>query len=144
MVYGLTRKDVNDRLTYERDKSAFIYSKAGIIVPRRQMEMKIQGILGFLRKEKPSSEAILVANGSLLYFFLESTRPNIRNIDMENLKTSSLLMDLKKRNPKFVAIDHWLLPAFGTYFHGFQDELDKKYRFLLETGSYKIFIRRAQ
>ena len=144
MAYGLTQRDVNDRLTYERDKSAFIFSEAGVIVPKRQMEMKIQGILGFLKKQEPSPESILVANGSLLYFFLESTSSNIQNIDMKNLKPFLLLRDLKKRNPKFVAIDHWLSPAFGRYYHEFQDELNKKYRLLVETGGYDIFVRRAQ
>lgn len=139
--YGLTQRSVNDRLMAQRDNDV-IKSSIGVWLPKKHIKRRIRKIVQFTRERAKEGEQILIFQSSLVYFYANQKDLERMNISIKHFSEKSFVRDMRKLNPKFVAVENWAFYSLDRLPKPFHVWFARKYRRILHRGGYYLYVRK--
>jgi hypothetical protein len=140
--YGLSKKAVNDRLTYARHKDEFIQSDTDIWLREKQTRKRIHEVIKKVKEKTEKKDRFLIIDSGLIYFYEERRKLVIQKVIPKHLREKDLVNDLKMVNPKCVAIDHWASCSLGRFSKPFHVWFNRQYKMDTSSGRFNIYMRK--
>jgi hypothetical protein len=142
VYYGLSKKAVNDRISYSRQKDEFIRSDIDVWLREKLTRKRINEVLRVIKDKTKRMDKLLYIESGMIYFFEERNKLDRQKIILKHLKEKDLLNDLQTVNPKCVAVDHWASCSLKRMSKSFHDWFNRHYTYNTNTGRYTIYLRK--
>jgi hypothetical protein len=140
--YGLSKKAVNDRLTYARHKDEFIQSDTDIWLREKQTRKRINEVIGKIKESTKKTDTFLIIDSGLIYFYGERRKMAVQKVIPKHLREKDLVNDLKTVNPKCVAIDHWASCSLVRLSKPFHAWFNRQYKIATSTSRFTIYMQK--
>jgi hypothetical protein len=144
VYFGLSKKAVNDRITYALQKEEFIRSDIDVWLREKQTRKRINEVLGAIKKKTDRTDKLLYIESGLIYFYEKRKNLAVQKIILKYLKEKDLLNDLRTVNPKCVAIDHWASCTLKRMSKTFHDWFSRHYKLETSTSRFTIYIQKKE
>jgi hypothetical protein len=142
IYFGLTKKAVNDRMTYSRHKEEFIRSDIDVWLREKQTRKRINEVIGAIKDRTERTDKLLYIESGLIYFYEERKKLAVQKFILKHLKEKDLWSDLQTENPEYVAVDHWASCSMKMKSRSFHDWFNQHYAYETNTGRYNLYLRK--
>jgi hypothetical protein len=142
VYYGLSKKAVNDRISYSLQKEEFIRSEIDVWLREKLTRQRINEVLRVIKNKTERMDKLLYIESGMIYFFEERKNLARQQIILKHLEENDLLSDLQTVNPKCVAVDHWASCSVKRMSRPFHDWFNRHYTYDTNTGRYAIYLRK--
>jgi len=139
--YGLAQRSVNDRLMAQRDNDV-IKSNIGVWLPKKHIKRRIRTVVKFTRERAKEGEQILICQSSLVYFYADQKDLERMNISIKHFSEKNFIRDIRKLNPKFVAVENWAFYSLERLPEPFHVWFARKYKRIQHRGGYYLYVRK--
>jgi hypothetical protein len=139
--YGLTQKNVNDRLTYKRRPQEIVRSDSGVWLVKGQLHREIRGVRRAIAKGSHKDDQIVFINTALIFY--HGTKRGLANYEMhvEPFKEDNLSRYFQEYNPEYVAVENWALKYFRWLSPSFRRDFERDYTPIAIRAGHTVFIR---
>jgi hypothetical protein len=141
IVYGLTRKNVNDRLVYKRRPLDIVRSDSGVWLVRGQISREIRGVRRAISKESRQNDQIVFITTALIFY--HSNKRGLVDFDLqiEHFNENNLRQYFTQFNPQYVAVENWALKYFRWLSTSFRQDFELNYTPMATRAGHTVFTR---
>lgn len=139
--YGLTRKNVNDRLTYKRRPQDIVHSDMGVWLVRGQLQRGIRGVRRAIANPSRRDDQVVFIDTALIFYHATNRELGHFDIQIEYFNEDNLSRYFRKHEPAFVAVENWALKYFRWLSPSFRQDFDGNYTSIAIRAGHTVFRR---
>jgi hypothetical protein len=142
IVYGLIRKNVNDRLVYKRRPQEIVRSDIGVWLVRGQIYREIRGVRRAIARGSHQDDQIVFISTALIFY--HSTKRGLAEYDIQikYFNEDNLSQYFVDFNPRYVAVENWALKYFRWLSSSFRQDFERNYALIATRAGHTVFARK--
>jgi len=142
ILYGLTQKNVNDRLTYKRRRQEIVHSDRGVWLVKGQLQREIRAVRRAIAKTSQRDDQIVFINTALIIYHATKKDLADYNIQINYFNQNNVKQYFLDFEPAYVAVENWALKYFRWLSPSFQQEFERNYIPIATRAGHTVFRRK--